>query len=331
MATLYVTEQGARLEKEYRRLLVTKDDKVLLVTPLARLSEVVLVGRVGATTPALLALLDAGVGLTFINRSGTLRGRLAPPTGKNIPLRHAQYDRARDPAFCLAVSRAIVAGKLRNSRTMARRMLRARAGRESEAVAAITASLKAVPAAPDIPALMGLEGAAARAYFRVLKAALPPELNFTARRRRPPPDPANALLSLGYTLLANNLITACEVVGLDPYDGFFHADKYGRPALALDLMEEFRPLVVDSVVQTLFNKRMLTAADFQPGRGGGVYLSSRGRRVFFKQYSRRLQTEATHPRLRRRLSYQRLFEVQARLLAKTIQGEISAYSPFLIK
>ena len=126
MATMYVTEQGARIEKEYRRFLVTKDDEVLMAVPAARLSHVVLVGQVGVTTPALLALLREGIGLSLVSRTGQLRGRLMPPTGKNIALRHEQYERARDPAFCLAVSRAVVAGKLRNCRALARRWARTR-------------------------------------------------------------------------------------------------------------------------------------------------------------------------------------------------------------
>jgi len=339
MATLYVTEQGARIEKEYRRLLVTKRDDVLLAVPLGRVSEVVLVGRVGATTPALLMLLDAGIPLSFINRTGKLRGRLTPPSPKNLPLRHAQYDRARDPAFCLAVARAIVAGKLRNSRALAYRIRRSRphaCGERRRTIAArwlerIEQAVEAVAQADDMDTLRGVEGAAAKAYFAVFRGALRPEMTFEKRTRRPPRDPANSLLSLGYTLLTQNLMTACEVVGLDPYDGFFHADKYGRPALALDLVEEFRGPVVDSVVQLVINKRMVRPNDFEAGRQGGIYLSDRGLRKFLRQYTHRLNTEILHPYYGRRLTYQRVFEVQARLLAKTIQGELDKYPPFRVR
>jgi len=331
MATLYVTEQGAQLEKEYQRLLVTRDDQVLLAVPLSRLGEVVLVGRVGATTPALLMLLDAGIPLSFVTRQGKLRGRLTPASSGNLPLRHAQYDRARDPAFCLAVGRSVVEGKLQNSLALAQRMGRSHPLIPTESLRRIAQALGAVARASDMDTLRGLEGTAARAYFQVLRQALRAEITFEKRTRRPPGDPVNALLSLGYTMLTQNLMTACEVVGLDPYDGFFHADKYGRPALALDLVEEFRGPIVDSVVRLVINKRVVEADDFEPGAEGGLYLSSRGLKRFLRQYSQRLNTEILHPYYRRRLTYQRIFEVQARLLAKTISGALDRYSPFRVR
>ena len=176
MATMYVTEPGARIEKEYRRVIVVKQDQVLTVAPLARLTEVVLVGRgVGATTPALHSLLAAGVGLTFITRTGKLLGRLVPPTPKNVPARQAQYAAAQDPAFCLRLSRAIVAGKLRNSRAMARRVVRDRPDVDPAStrvdIDEITRCLKALPGKRTLNAVRGLEGRAARVYFRVWKQA----------------------------------------------------------------------------------------------------------------------------------------------------------------
>jgi CRISPR/Cas system-associated endonuclease Cas1 len=395
MSTLYITEPGARLEKEYQRLrVVDAEGQTLLATPLARVSEVVLVGWVGVTTPAMIELLEAGVGLTLLGRQGRLLGRLIPPTGKNLPLRREQYRRADDEAFGLRLSQAIVAGKLRNSRTLARRMLRGIVSAPPGQIERLAACLKAVgrlergelegnegnepagiealagqserelkelkeqeankPAGVEALAgqesramgtepnrksaivnrkslLMGLEGQGAKAYFAIFRAALRGELTFGARSRRPPADPVNALLSLGYSLLTANLISALELVGLDPYCGFFHGQAYGRPALALDLMEEFRPIVVDSVVLSLVNKRMLTAEDFEPGRPGGIYLNRRGRRVFFEQYTARLNTELFHPLAGRALSYQKIFELQARQLAKLIQAEIDEYQPFLVK
>jgi CRISPR-associated protein Cas1 len=340
MATMYVTEPGARIEKEYRRVLVTKGDQVLKAAPLARLSEVVLVGRgVGATTPALHMLLDAGVGLTFLSRAGKLLGRLAPPMPKNIPARQAQYAAAQDPAFCLRLAKAIVQGKLRNSRAMARRIVRHRADIDRTSVAAdfdeMTRCLKAARLSAGMDHLRGLEGRAARVYFGLLRRVFGGALRFEKRTRRPPKDPINALLSLGYSLLTQNLVTACEVVGLDPYDGFFHADKYGRPALALDLVEEFRAIVVDSLVRTLVNKQIVKAGDFRTvDRGGNrsaVYLTRRGLGTFFAHYSRRLNARVIHPFYGKRLSYQQCFEVQARLLRKTIEKELDEYAPFVVK
>jgi CRISP-associated protein Cas1 len=331
MATMYVTEQGARIEKEYRRVLVTKHDKVLLRVPLARVSHIVLVGRVGATTPALLALLRAGVGLSLISRTGQLRGRLLPPTGKNIPRRHAQYAQAQDPAVCLEIGRAIVGGKLCNQRTMARRICRSHPEVDATAIQALDESEEAVDTAASLAELRGLEGRGARAYFQILRQAIPSDWGLERRARRPPPDPANALLSLGYTLLTQNMITAAEIVGLDPYDGFFHADKHGRPALALDMEEEFRSIIVDSVLLTLINKQMLTVTNFEPGPEGGVYLKPAALKTFFRQYGKRIHTRVTHPIVKHRLTYQQCFEVQARLLTKVIEGECPVYKPFLTR
>lgn len=374
MPTLYVTEPGARIEKEYGRVLVTKDDDVLLAVPLLSVSEVVLMSGVGATTPALLALLDHGVSLSLIAGGGRLRGRLIAAEARNLPLRHRQYARSSDPRFSLEIARAIVAGKLRNCRTLARRMLRTQTGRSGPGerpategarpasaaeeigppsieipdraaarsgirpstpeIDRITAALARVPAARDLAELRGLEGSGSQAYFSILKRALRAELTFERRSRRPPRDPANALLSLAYTLLTNALFTACEVAGLDAYDGFFHADKYGRPALALDLMEEFRPVVADSVVLTVVNNRIIDAGDFTEGGAdgeNGVYLTRRALRKFVTQFGRRINTPVYHPLADRPLSYQKVFEVQARQLRKCIESGAPDYRPFTAK
>ncbi len=353
MPTLYVTEPGARIEKEYGRVLVTKDDDVLLAVPLIHVGEIVLMGGVGVTTPALLALLDQGVGLTLVSNGGRLRGRLIAAEARNLPLRHQQYACATDGQFCLAISRAIVAGKLKNCRTLARRMQRGREMPRTGTAASsadqapgpepdrrpaavdpidrISAALAQIPAARDLAELRGLEGSGSQAYFSVLKAALRADLTFEKRTRRPPKDPANALLSLAYTLLTNALLTACEVAGLDAYDGFFHADKYGRPALALDLVEEFRPIVADSVVLSVVNNRMIAAGDFEPGDDGGVYLAHHALRKFVAQFARRLNTAVFHPDADRPLTYQKIFEVQARRLRKCIERGQPDYEPFLAK
>lgn len=334
MATLYLTEVGTRLEKEYNRLRVKdKDGKSLMVVPISRVTEVVLVGWAGVTTPAMLALLEADISLTLISRQGKIRGRLTPPTGKNIPLRKAQYRQSDDPNFQLALSRAIVAGKLRNSRTMARRILADIDDEPPGQMGRIIKALKAINTCTDIATLMSYEGQAAHAYFAILRRALNEKLPFGSRTRRPPRDPVNALLSLGYSLLTADIISALEIVGLDPYCGFFHRTVYGRPALALDLMEEFRPIITDSVVLTLVNKRIITADDFQPAKTkhAGIYLTQLGLRKFLTQYTQRLQTKIYHPLAQRPLSYQKIFEVQARQIAKLIQKELDEYTPFVVR
>jgi CRISPR-associated protein Cas1 len=328
MATLYVTEQGARVEKEYGRFIVTANDKVLLAAPAARVTHVVLVGNVGVTTPALLALLKDGIALSLVSRSGELRGQLAPPTGRNLALRQKQYQRMHEPAFCLDVSRVIVEGKLRNYLSLARRLARARPHIGDEQIDRIAACIKKLDKAESVDTARGLEGDGSHAYFSVLRQSLASDLALGPRSRRPPKDPVNALLSLGYTFLSNNLTAACEIVGLDPYGGFFHATAYGRPALALDLMEEFRGVIVDSVVLNMVNRGMLDGDDFEPADGGGVYLRQRAMRSFIEQYTARLNTTVIHPQAQRSLSYQKCFEVQAMQMRRLVMGESARYQPF---
>jgi CRISPR-associated protein Cas1 len=332
MPTLYVTEPGARIEKEYRRVLATSpDDEVLLSAPLAHVTEIVLVGSVGVTTQALLALLDAGVSFSIISASGKLRGRLVPPAEGNIFLRRKQYERGQDKQFCLEIARAIALGKLRNQRTLARRICRSHPNIPTDDVEKITLAIKDAEKESDPDSLRGQEGRGAKRYFRIFRAALDPEWDFEKRTRRPPADPANAILSFGYSLLTQNVMTALEVVGLDPYEGFFHADVYGRPALALDLMEEFRALIVDSTALTLINKRILTPDDFVASPEGGFTLKQPALRKFLIQYNARLQTEVVHPLAGRAITYQKCFEVQAWQLRHAVEGTVEKYQPFLAK
>ena len=329
MPTLYITKPGARLEKEYRRLLVTKDDEILLRVPIERVSRVVFVGRIGATTAALHALLAADVPLLLINRSGKLLGKLSPPLPANLPLRRAQYRRDADDAFCLDLARWIVAGKLRNQRTYLRRLIRRHEALDANCVANMDAAIERAADASALDTLRGIEGQAAKCFFAVYRQRFDEQWHFGKRTRRPPRDPINALLSLVYTLLNQNLMTALETVGLDPYLGYFHAETYGRPALALDLTEEFRTPVVDSLTLSLASHCILRPKDFEADpESGGVRLKERGLREYFRQFSKKLESEVFVREIGRRLSYRKLFEVQAWRLAKSIDGREAIYQPF---
>lgn len=337
MATLYVTEPGSRVEKEYRRLLVTLKDEVLMAVPLVQVSEVVLVGGTGITVPAMLSLLDHDVGLSLVNRSGRLRGRLQPAEMRNTALRRMQYQRAVQPDFCLEITRTIVNAKLANCRTFAMRILRKPALTRLPVYPKLRGSLQRleddlhkVREAQTIDRLRGFEGSGTRAYFSIFRAGLDEGFKFERRQRRPPRDAINAMLSLGYTLLTGAMITAAAIAGLDAYSGFFHAEKYGRPSLALDLIEEFRPIIVDPVVAALANKNMLREKDFNISTDG-VFLEKKGLRVFFTQFTRRLNTVVRHPVSDHPLTYQKCFEVQARQMRKAIETQPSAYIPMLIR
>jgi CRISPR-associated protein Cas1 len=332
MATLYVTQPGCRIEKEYHRLLVTNpEDDVVLVVPLAKVSEVVVIGSVGFTTQAMVQLLENGIPVSIMSSTGKLLGKLQPAASKNIFLRHAQYRRALDLDFCHKMTRSIVTGKVRNQRTLARRICRGRPAIPASFAQNLDKVLSAIPFAADQDTLRGLEGAAAKNYFQILRKAIPPDWDFSSRSRRPPRSPMNALLSLGYSLLTHNLMTALEIVSLDPYDGFFHADAYGRPALALDLVEEFRSVIVDSVVLSVINKALVSVDDFIYEEERGCFLKPAALRKFIRQYAQRIQTRVKHPLAEQALTYQKIFEVQARQMRKVIEAQETEYQPFVFR
>ena len=330
MPNLYVTEQGARIEREYNRIVVRKGGDILLDVPAIKVSEVVLVGRVGVTTPALQMLLDRDIGLVLLSQSGEFLGRLSGDRSTNIALRRAQYQRAEDPAFCLQVARAAARGKLWNSRV---RCLRIAASTGNSAASRAAGRLKALlrdlPEAQALSQVRTLEAQGSRTYFAALRAHLCPGWSFPSRQRRPPPDPFNLLLSATYTLLTEAVYAAIVLARLDPYCGFYHAERPGRPALALDLMEEFRPLIADSVVFTLVNKRILSAKDFRPGPPDRpVILDHEGYKKLLRVFGERLRSPLTIPKVRRRTTYHRLLEFQARGLAAAIEGRSPGYEPF---
>ena len=328
MPTLYVTEPGSRLEKDYQRLtVVNREDEVILSVPVARVEEVALIGSVGVTTPALKQMLLKDIGFSILTVTGRLLGRLQSPFAKNVFLRRLQYQRAADPDFCCGIARDIVLGKLKNQRAMACRMRRQRSEVDPAVVVSLAKLLRRIPACHSLSQLRGVEGQAARLYFKIFRAALIAGWDSQKRSRRPPRDPLNALLSLGYSLLTQNLMTAIEIAGLDPYEGFFHADQYSRPALALDLMEEFRSIIVDSVVMNLINRRVLVTDDFLVQAEDGCRLTDKGLRKFLMAYTARVQTAVIHPFAGRKISYQKCFEVQARIMRRAIEKD-EPYRPF---
>lgn len=333
MSTLYVVEPGAQIEKEYHRLLVTKADEVLLRVPIQQVTQVVMVGTVGATTPALHALLENEIPLYFVKRSGELMGRLVPSTNANLPLRKAQYQRENEESFRRKVAGAIVSAKLHNQRVLALRILRRGVNSPVVAMEELRAAAENIHLDTDLDSLLGFEGSGARAYFLIFQRAFDVSWNFNDRNRRPPKDPINALLSLGYTFLTHALTTAIEIVGMDPYLGIFHVEKYGRPALALDLLEEFRAPVVDSLVMGLVNRRIIQKDDFYPDSSdtAGVRLTDHGMHIFVRQFSDRLESEIHIRGVKKAMSYRKVFEIQARRLSRVILGEEEIYHPFLAR
>jgi CRISPR-associated protein Cas1 len=331
MTTLYLNEQQSFVKKRDEYLVISYPDKRKVDVPLINVTQVVVSGDVTLTTPALHTLLERGIEVCYLSMYGQFRGRLSPPVAKNVFLRREQYLAHHDPQRALVVAQACVRGKLENMRTMLMRGNRGLQDSEiDEAVAAMRVMTQQITNAKTVGSLLGVEGNGSASYFKVFGKLLRGPLTFTHRRRRPPTDPVNAMLSLGYTLLQHQVSSAIQTVGLDPYAGFLHQPRHGRPALALDLMEEFRPILVDSVVLNVVNHRILTANDFEEELGV-VHMKNDARKTFYGKFEERLQEELQHPHFGYRTDYRRCIELQTRLLAKWLTHEIPEYPPLCVR
>lgn len=328
---LYVNTQGAVVGRDGEVLVARYGKEKLGEAPLSNLRQVCLFGQVQITTPALQLLLREGVPVCFFSQGGFFYGLAQGLPTKNVEWRRQQYLRFHHPETALALARRVVAGKVQNQRTL---LMRNHPSLPAATVDHLRDLARAAETAATTDELLGIEGAAAAVYFGHFGGLLRPgELSgfeFQHRNRRPPRDPVNALLSLAYAVLAKDLTVACYAAGLDPMFGFYHRPRFGRPALALDLMEEFRPLIADSVVLTLVNNQMLTPADFVRTRTA-CNLNERGRAAFFAAYERRKQQLITHPLFGYRIAYGRVLEVQARLLGRFLTGEVPEYRPFVTR
>ncbi|WP_029214728.1 CRISPR-associated endonuclease Cas1 [Kallotenue papyrolyticum] len=339
MPPLYLLEQGAELRCDGECLLIHQDGQPQRSVPLIKVEQVVVFGNVRLSTPAIKRLLDREIDVIFLTVDGRFQGRLVGATPPHVGLRRRQYRRAEDRAWALELARALVLGKLHNGRTLLQRYRRDRQMPPPELDEAIAALAQARARAMETQghaALLGAEGFGTQRYFAGLRALFDPAWGFTTRARRPPTDPVNVLLSLGYTLLLHNVVSALETVGLDPYLGFLHREVYNRPALALDLMEEFRPVLVDSVVVQVCRDGTLTPALFSRSDDAErpVVLEDAGKRRFIEAFEARLRREVLHPEgsdsAPGQVSYRRCIELQARRLARAIQ-QGSVYQPFQLR
>ncbi len=330
---LYVTDQGAGVYRRGERLQVRRRKQVLAEVHVHDLEQVVLMGQIALSAPAMSTLLEEGVDTVFLSINGRYRGRLVGPARRNIVLRQQQFKRYEDEPFRLCVAQAVVEGKLRNMRTLLMRLARRRSVDVGAVAHRLRRAIQQVGQAANAESLRGIEGAGTAAYFGALGAFFPEDFAFKGRNRRPPRDPVNALLSFGYALLGNSVEGAIYMVGLDPYLGFLHVVDYGRPSLALDLMEEFRPVLVDALVLDLVNHNRVQRADFE-ARDGGVFLQGEGRKRLIEAYQRRLEDRVSYPvggdRVER-ISYRRCLEYQVRRLARVVLGEETHYRAFLVR
>jgi len=339
-AILYLQEPGSSVGKRSEHLEVRKDGRVLQKVPIAAVRQVVVFGNVQVSTQALECLATNQVRVVYLSTYGRFLAALEPAPTKNAMLRADQYRVFNDPARAMCLARAVVKAKVANQRTLLMRNLRSTAagdttGSDEPAARDMAELLGRLDRVVDPAVLLGTEGQAAALYFsqfsRMFKNQLPGrEFDFNGRNRRPPRDPVNALLSLGYSLLSKDCFSAVCTVGFDPYQGFFHRGRHGRPSLALDLMEEFRAILVDSVVLGMINNRMLTPGDFLTW-GEACQLTEDGRRQFFGAYEQRKATVVTHPVFGYKMSYSRMLEVQARMLAAYVRGDVPEYTGFTVR
>jgi CRISPR-associated protein Cas1 len=331
---VYLNTQGTRVGKSGEVLQVREKDDLKQEIRIGEVCQVNLMGNVQLTTQAIQTLCDAEVPICYFSQGGWFYGITSGLNTRNIFLRQSQFRLADVERFRVSVASQLVAGKIRNQRTM---LQRNHIEPNPGALLGMKQMAEAAERASGLEQLLGIEGNAARIYFSNLPGLIKVDddggeqaqftFDFSARNRRPPKDAVNALLSLAYSMLAKDLTIACYAVGFDPFLGFYHEPRFGRPALALDLMEPFRPLIADSAVVNAINTRMITPKDFVQA-GPAVALSAAGRKGFFRSYELRMDSLVTHPLFEYRVSYRRLLEIQARLLARVVQGEIAEYPVF---
>ena len=332
MRPLYLNSPGLRVGKSGGVLQVKENDKVVQEARIGETCQVNLFGNVQISTQAVQALCESEVPICYFSMGGWFYGITTGLNQRNVFLRLRQFRLAEEEYFALRLARRLVAGKARNQRTM---LQRNHIEPNRNTLAELKGMAERAERAKSLDELLGLEGNAARLYFRDFAGMIKPDeedaseytFDFEGRNRRPPRDPVNALLSLGYSLLAKDLTVACYAVGFDPYVGYYHQPRFGRPALALDMMEPMRPLIVDSAVLTAINTGMVTRRDFVRA-AGTVALTPGGRKGFMRAYEMRMDSLVTHPLFDYRVSYRRLLEIQARLLARVLDREIGEYPVF---
>ena len=343
---LYLNTPGYRVGCKDEVLQVKDKDKLIEEVRMRDVSHVALFGNIQISTQAIQSLCEQEVPVTYFSMGGWFYGITRGHAMKNVFLRMEQFRLARDETTCLSLARQFVHGKIRNHRTL---LMRNHLEPPEPIILKLKRASDDALAAASIEELLGIEGAAASQYFQQFSGMVKIEddlpgietqrkderqlafnFNFSNRNRRPPTDPVNAMLSLAYSMLAKDCTLAALAVGFDPYLGFYHQPRFGRPALGLDLMEEFRPLVAESTVLSCINNRVVTEKDFVRA-GQAVNLTAPGRKRFFQTYEQRMSSLITHPLFDYKVSYRRALELQARLLAKTLTGEIVEYIPLMTR
>jgi CRISPR-associated protein Cas1 len=333
---LYVTTPDAYLSLDGENIVIKKDQQSSTRLPLHNLENIVCFNYMG-TSPALMgACVERNVGLCYLSPNGRFQARVSGRVKGNVLLRKKQYAVSENVHESVPIAASFLLGKIANSRKVLERALRDHAMLvNTPAISAVSVSLKEVlnhiQTCTTISDLMGFEGSAAKQYFSVFDQLILQQreaFTFTERSRRPPLDNMNSLLSFLYSLLTNEVASALEVVGLDPYVGFLHQDRPGRPSLALDLMEELRPVFADRLALSLVNRKQVNAKGFTQKESGGVLMDEATRKTVLSAWQERKKEEILHPYLKERIPFGLLPHVQAMLLARYLRGDLDAYPPF---
>lgn len=337
--TLYVTSPGAYLSLDGENIVVLKEDETKIRVPLHNLEGIVSFGYTGAS-PALMGVCaERNISLTFVTEHGRFLARVVGKMHGNVTLRREQYRVADDKKRSLAIVRNLIIGKIYNTRNVLLRAMRDHAERvDTEKLRKIAKqlnnSIEQVRNASNIDEIRGYEGEAASRYFSVLNELIlqqKADFVFDSRNKRPPLDNVNALLSFVYTILAHDVESALETVGLDSYVGFLHTDRPGRASLAMDMMEELRPIFADRFVLSLINKRVINGSGFEKMENGAVYMNDDTRRQILKSWQERKQDKIKHPFLEETVEWGLVPYVQAMLMARFLRGDLDGYPPFLWK
>ncbi len=337
--TLFVTTQGAYLAKEGESVVVKVEKETRLRVPVHTIGGIVCFGNVGCSPFLMGFCAERDVAISFLSEHGRFLARVQGPVSGNVLLRREQYRRADDMAISATMARAVLTGKLTNCRTVLQRALRdhaekLNADKVSHASRQISGSLQRLQEDVSLDVLRGIEGDAAHVYFNVfdhLITTQKEDFSFKERSRRPPMDNVNCLMSFLYTLLMHDVRSALESVGLDPAVGFLHRDRPGRPGLALDLMEEFRPFIADRLALSLINLCQVQKDGFRKTESGAVLMDDETRKTLLIAYQKRKQDELMHPFIEEKVTVGLLFHMQALLLARYLRGDLDGYPPFIWK
>lgn len=331
MSTIYLTEVGSVVRVSSRTIVITRGSETMLRAPLFNIDRIVLLGSsINITGEAMDALLDEGIEIYYLSRRGKYRGKIMPAANKNVLLKVAQCERYLSDSFKTELARTIVTAKLNNGRALIMRYQRNYPDADfSSELQTIETTLAKLAHKSEVSNIMGSEGIATAAYFRAFGKMFRKQFRFEKRTRRPPKDPVNALLSFGYTMLTNEIFALVTAHSLDPYIGFLHELKYGRPSLALDLVEEFRHPFIDRFTLSLFNNEIFKAEHFQPVENKGIYLTQPALKTYFEYYEQRITEKFKLPITGKEVSFRELFKTQTQKLSTTI-FTAKPYEPFRI-